>query len=108
MASDSYDTFEAVKSRLDEIVDAVSDDSLSLDEALALYEEAVGLLEERIELQDADEEIADDAEALGVDACDSGRKTGSAQFDDAEGAADGAAAEPALDAGYQTGTPASA
>lgn len=115
MASDSYDTFEAVKSRLDEIVDAVSDDSLSLDEALALYEEAVGLglragdlLEERIELQDADEEIADDAEALGVDACDSGRKTGSAQFDDAEGVADGAAAEPALDAGYQTGTPASA
>lgn len=63
MALDSYDTFEAVKGRLDEIVDAVSSDDLSLDDALALYEEAVGLglrasdlLEEDIEAQRAEEE----------------------------------------------------
>ena len=42
MALESYDSFEAVKTRLDEIVDAVSDDELALDDALALYEEAVG------------------------------------------------------------------
>ena len=36
MALESYDSFEAVKSRLDEIVDAVSSDELELDAALAL------------------------------------------------------------------------
>ena len=58
MALESYDSFEAVKTRLDEIVDAVSDDELALDDALALYEEAVGLglrasdlLEDNIETQ---------------------------------------------------------
>ena len=35
--------FEAVKTRLAEIADAVGDDSLSLDDALDLYEEAVAL-----------------------------------------------------------------
>lgn len=35
--------FESVKARLDEIVQAVSDDNLPLDDALALYEEAVTL-----------------------------------------------------------------
>ena len=40
MALESYDSFEAVKSRLEEIVDAVSSDELELDAALALYEEA--------------------------------------------------------------------
>lgn len=34
---------KAVKSRLDAIVDAVSDESISLDDALAYYEEAVKL-----------------------------------------------------------------
>ncbi len=43
MALESQDSFESLKSRLDEIVEAVSDDSLPLDEALTLYEEAVGL-----------------------------------------------------------------
>ena len=38
-----YENFQDVKTRLDEIVDAVSDDSLSLDELLPLYEEAVKL-----------------------------------------------------------------
>lgn len=63
MALESYDSFEAVKSRLDEIVDAVSSDELELDAALALYEEAVGLglrasdlLEENIEAQQGVEE----------------------------------------------------
>lgn len=109
MASDSYDTFESVKSRLDEIVDAVSDDSLSLDEALSLYEEAVGLglragdlLEERIDAQDAEYEAAD-AESLGIEDGASDR-----ELDGAEAAADEAAAEPALGVGHQAGAPASA
>lgn len=52
-------TFSSVKSRLDEIVEAVSDEGISLDEALDLYEEAVklgmqasSLLEEGIAEQD--------------------------------------------------------
>ena len=59
MTSSDFDTFETVQSRLDEIVDAVGDDSLPLDDALALYEEAVNLglrasdlLEENIEAYD--------------------------------------------------------
>ena len=43
MAYESYESFESVQGRLDEIVDAVGNDDLSLDEALNLYEEAVGL-----------------------------------------------------------------
>lgn len=35
--------FAAAKARLDEIVQAVSDENLPLDDALALYEEAVSL-----------------------------------------------------------------
>lgn len=35
--------FASVKNRLAEIADAVSDENLSLDDALDLYEEAVGL-----------------------------------------------------------------
>ena len=73
MALESYDSFEAVKTRLDEIVDAVSDDELALDDALALYEEAVGLglrasdlLEDNIETQQSVEgadEVSDDVPA---------------------------------------------
>ena len=37
------ESFEEVKRRLDEIVDAVADDDLPLDDALKLYEEAVQL-----------------------------------------------------------------
>lgn len=36
-------SFEAVRNRLDEIVEAVNAEGVSLDEALALYEEAVKL-----------------------------------------------------------------
>lgn len=59
---ESYKTFEDLKVRLDEIVEAVSDDDLPLDEALDLYEEAVSLglrasdlLEEGIEARRAAE-----------------------------------------------------
>ena len=38
-----YTDFASVKQRLDEIVQAVSDDEMPLDEALDLYEEAVAL-----------------------------------------------------------------
>lgn len=74
MPNEGYQTFEDVKSRLDQIVDAVSDESLPLDEALALYEEAVGLglrasdlLEENIEAQRAaDQTEGDAAETAGA------------------------------------------
>lgn len=75
MALESYDSFEAVKTRLDEIVDAVSDDELALDDALALYEEAVGLglrasdlLEENIETQQSVEEADGESDELSDEA----------------------------------------
>ena len=43
MTQDDARSFEDLKTRLDEIVALVSDDSLPLDEALDLYEEAVGI-----------------------------------------------------------------
>ena len=43
MANEQYNSFDEIKERLDEIVSLVSDDSLSLEEALDLYEEAVGI-----------------------------------------------------------------
>lgn len=64
MPNSSYDTFDDLKVRLDEIVGAVQDESLPLDKALALYEEAVSLglrasdlLEENIETQRESEKI---------------------------------------------------
>ena len=62
--------FEAVKTRLEEIADTVDDESLSLDEALDLFEEAVGLglkvsdyIEEDIAVQgDAAEVVANAGE----------------------------------------------
>lgn len=41
MSEANTESFEEVKRRLDEIVDAVADDDLPLDDALKLYEEAV-------------------------------------------------------------------
>lgn len=64
MAPDAYDSFEAVKVRLDEIVDAVSNDGLELDAALALYEEAVGLGLRASDLLEENIEIALEAEKL--------------------------------------------
>lgn len=54
--------YSQLKDRLDQIVEAVSDDDLSLDQALALYEEAVklssaasALIEQDINAKTADE-----------------------------------------------------
>lgn len=67
MTNETDITFESVKERLDEIVDAVNDESISLDDALDLYEEAVKLgmqastlLEEGIAQQDAESEASED------------------------------------------------
>lgn len=66
-----YTSFEQVQSRLNEIVEAVSDDALPLDAALLLYEEAASLglrasdlLEHNIEAYDTIREAdqADDAD----------------------------------------------
>lgn len=42
-APEEYATFDEVRARLDEIVDEVNAEGVSLDDALALYEEAVKL-----------------------------------------------------------------
>lgn len=76
MAYESYESFESVKGRLDEIVDAVSDDALPLDQALSLYEEAVGLglrasdlLEQGIDAKRAEQALAQaDAQQDGTEA----------------------------------------
>ena len=41
--TDAYETYDDVRARLDEIVDAVNAEGVGLDDALALYEEAVKL-----------------------------------------------------------------
>ena len=43
MSSSNIESYDQVRDRLDEIVEAVSAPGISLDEALALYEEAVKL-----------------------------------------------------------------
>ena len=75
MAGESYASFDQVKARLDEIVDAVGSSEMPLDEALSLYEEAVGLglraselLEENIEARDAEDVAEDEADATGREA----------------------------------------
>ena len=75
MAGESYASFDQVKARLDEIVDAVGSSEMPLDEALSLYEEAVGLglraselLEETIEARDAEDGAEDGADATGREA----------------------------------------
>ena len=70
MADRDPETFAEVKTRLDEIVEAVSDDNLSLDDALSLYEEAVSLGLRASDLLEADID-ADDAEELSVESSDS-------------------------------------
>ena len=82
-------TYAEVKARLDEIVDAVSDESLPLDEALGLYEEAVTLglrvselLEQDIAARDAAADAA--AAADGADAA-AGRADAAAGVDGAVG-----------------------
>lgn len=69
MQQNNSESFDRVKGRLDEIVEAVSDENISLDDALKLYEEAVqlglaasSLLEENLDQSNAqyDEEDAVD------------------------------------------------
>ncbi|HIT45097.1 MAG TPA: exodeoxyribonuclease VII small subunit [Candidatus Aphodovivens excrementavium] len=122
MTSKTYDTFEELNTRLKEIVEAVGDESLPLDDALALYEEAVtlglrasDLLEENIqeheaqEARDADERPADvtaQGEAAAHGAADV--QNGADALSDApatgEAAAQSAAAF-AQDAAAQEGSP---
>lgn len=88
MAHESYVTFDQVKTRLDEIVDAVGSEEMPLDEALSLYEEAVGLglraselLEEDIEARNELDDVQDGGAEAEADAAAS-----------AEGAVSGAGA----------------
>lgn len=64
MENQNKESFNEVKTRLDEIVEAVSDEDISLDDALCLYEEAVklgmratSLLEEDIDQEQVDEMV---------------------------------------------------
>lgn len=94
MALESYGSFEELKSRLDEIVEAVNDKDLPLDQALSLYEEAVGLglrasdlLEQGIDEASVQEALAPEAPAGLAD--DSTQPAGAHK----EGQADGGAAQ---------------
>ena len=65
MANDHLQDFEAIKMRLEEIVEAVSDESIPLDDALDLYEEAVEL---GMRVSDVlEDDIVVDEEALEVE-----------------------------------------
>lgn len=67
MTHELEDSFSAVKERLDEIVEAVSDENISLDEALGLYEEAVKLgmqVSSKLEEDIAEESVAEEAQEL--------------------------------------------
>ncbi len=71
--------FSSVKTRLDEIVDEIAQEGISLDDALALYEEAVKLGLAACDLSEADilppeEEViaADDVDGAGVDGVSAG------------------------------------
>jgi len=54
--SREYASFDAVRARLDEIVEAVASDDISLDDALVLYEEAVKMGLSACDLSEADVE----------------------------------------------------
>ena len=107
MANNAHELhdFEAVQERLDQIVKAVTDDELPLDDALDLYEEAVALGMRASEL--LEDGIAVDEDALaadGVPASDSedGNRPMGAHRDvpDAsagDGASDGEAASTSAD-----------
>lgn len=77
-ALDEYRTFEAVKERLDEIVAAVSDESLPLDDALDLYEEAVSLGLRASDLLETDIDADAAAEALAEEEAGGGERESSA------------------------------
>ena len=98
MALESYGSFEELKSRLDDIVEAVNDKDLLLDQALSLYEEAVGLglrasdlLEQGIDEASVQEVLASDAPAELADGI--AQPAASAAGAYKEGQADGGAAQ---------------
>lgn len=98
MALESYGSFEELKSRLDEIVEAVNDKDLPLDQALSLYEEAVGLglrasdlLEQGIDEASVQEALAPEAQAGLAD--DSAQPAASAAVAHKEGQAEGGAVQ---------------
>ena len=90
MAYESYESFESVKERLAEIVDAVSNDDLPLDQALSLYEEAVGL---GLRASDLLEQGIDERRYEQALAEEDGVQEGSAQPADAAGQAPVAATD---------------
>lgn len=61
MTQEAYDSFDAVRNRLEAIVNEVNAEGITLDDALKLYEEAIKL---GLQACDMSEE---DAEALLVD-----------------------------------------
>lgn len=98
MALESYGSFEELKSRLDEIVEAVNDKDLPLDQALSLYEEAVGLGLRASDLLERGTDEASVQEALASEAPtgladDSAQPAASAAGAHKEGQADGGAAQ---------------
>ncbi len=56
--SDEFRTFDELRARLDEIVDEVNAEGVSLDDALALYEEAVKLGLSACDLSERDIDLA--------------------------------------------------
>ena len=106
---DEYTTYAEVKERLDEIVDAVNDDDLSIEDALALYEEAVGLglaasdlierdIDERRLAEEADAEVEVEVE-LEAEA-EAGAGAGAGTTPDSHGVpADASITDPSADAG---------
>lgn len=69
-APESYTNFQDIKLRLDEIVAAVSDETMEFDQVLSLYEEAVqlgtrasALIEQAQELA-AEQQSTQDADAV--------------------------------------------
>ena len=68
MGNENELSFDDIKSRLDEIAEAVSADNMSLDEALDLYEEAVNLGMKASELIEEGEEAEVPGEGTEADA----------------------------------------
>lgn len=98
-----YENFHDVKTRLDEIVDAVSDDSLSLDELLPLYEEAVKLGSRASELIEQAQEDFNAAADEGEGTADVGAAGEGANSFTNEAATD-ESGETVTDAGTTAGT----
>lgn len=87
------ESFEEVRTRLEEIVDEVNAEDISLDDALKLYEEAVKLGLSACELSESDlfpqEEVVSEDTAVEVDeAADGSNVASSESFESAHEASD--------------------